>query len=149
MSVYLINFLVYSMAMVGLLFVCLLVYKKTMVNNKFAKNNSELHIENALNLSQRKTLYVVKAGNEKFLIASDVERTSFLAKLGQNETITAAAIAQEPAKAETPEAPSVDYSEIMSVIKKTNRKQPILKEIIKKLDAQSELNRQIAAHRGK
>lgn len=149
MSVYLINFLVYSMAMVGLLFVCLLVYKKTMVNNKFVKNNSELHIENALNLSQRKTLYVVKAGNEKFLIASDVERTSFLAKLGQNETITVAAITQETAKAETPEAPPVDYSEIMSVIKKTNRKQPVLKEIIKKLDAQSELNRQIAAHRGK
>ena len=56
MGTYLINFLVYSMAMVGLLFVCLMVYKKTMVNNKCSKNKNELDIENALNLSPRKTI---------------------------------------------------------------------------------------------
>lgn len=52
-----------------------------MVNNKCSKNKNELDIENALNLSPRKTIYIVKAGNEKFLIASDAERTTFLAKL--------------------------------------------------------------------
>ena len=67
MTTYLINFLVYSMAMVGLLFVCLMVYKKTMVNPRSLKNNNNLVIENALNLSSRKTIYIVKAGEEKVL----------------------------------------------------------------------------------
>lgn len=87
MGTYLINFIVYSMAMAGLLFVCLCIYKKTMLNTKCMKKNDELSIENALSLSQRKTLYVIKAGNEKFLIAADTERTSFLAKLDEKSTI--------------------------------------------------------------
>lgn len=94
MGTYLINFIVYSMAMVGLLFVCLMVYKKTLVNAKCTKNNNELSIENALNLNARKTLYVVRAGNEKFLIASDTERTTFLSKLNDGEKL--ATIEVEP-----------------------------------------------------
>lgn len=132
MGIYLINFLVYSMAMVGLLFVCLMVYKKTMVNSKCAKNTDELNVENALNLSARKTLYVVKAGNEKFLIASDVERTTFLAKLNVNDNvqIAPAVPAQTSKKAEK----AVDYSEVMSAIQTTKRKQPVMREILRKLD---------------
>lgn len=132
MGIYLINFLVYSMAMVGLLFVCLMVYKKTMVNSKCSKNTDELNVENALNLSARKTLYVVKAGNEKFLIASDVERTTFLAKLNVNDNvqIAPAVPAQTPKKAEK----AVDYSEVMSAIQTTKRKQPVMREILRKLD---------------
>lgn len=87
MGTYLVNFIVYSMAMAGLLFVCLCIYKKTMLNTKCMKKNDELAIENALSLSQRKTLYVIKAGNEKFLIAADTERTTFLAKLDEKSTI--------------------------------------------------------------
>lgn len=139
------------MAMVGLLFVCLMVYKKTMVNNKFAKNNSELNIENALNLSQRKTLYVIKAGNEKFLIASDVERTSFLAKLNANEETSVkamkSALTEAPAPPPTNIQKPVDYSDVMSAIKKVNKKQPVLKEILKGLNAQSELNARAQAQR--
>lgn len=149
MGVYLVNFLVYSMAMVGLLFVCLVVYKKTMLNNKCAKNNEELKVENALNLSQRKTLYVVKAGNEKFLIAADVERTSFLAKLDTDEQIQTAQIRSAVPEIKTfelekttavrnaqkPNKP-VDYSEVMAAIKSSNaikQKQPVMKEMLKKL----------------
>ena len=82
MGIYLINFLVYSMAMVGLLFVCLMVYKKTMANNFSKKNSEDLTVENAMNLSARKTLYIVKAGNEKFLIAGDSDKTTLISKLG-------------------------------------------------------------------
>ena len=141
MGMYLINFLVYSMAMVGLLFVCLMVYKKTMLNNRCAKNAEELSIENALNLSQRKTLYVIKAGNEKFLIAADTERTSFLAKLDEN-SITATPLQQtdflqtqninNQITQKTKQQP-VDYSEVMSAIRNSKRKQPVMKEMIKKL----------------
>ncbi len=141
MGMYLINFLVYSMAMVGLLFVCLMVYKKTMLNNRCAKNAEELSIENALNLSQRKTLYVIKAGNEKFLIAADTERTSFLAKLNDNN-ITVTPLQQtdflqtqninNQITQKTKQQP-VDYSEVMSAIRNSKRKQPVMKEMIKKL----------------
>ncbi len=141
MGMYLINFLVYSMAMVGLLFVCLMIYKKTMLNNRCAKNAEELSIENALNLSQRKTLYVIKAGNEKFLIAADTERTSFLAKLDEN-SITATPLQQtdflqtqninNQITQKTKQQP-VDYSEVMSAIRNSKRKQPVMKEMIKKL----------------
>lgn len=141
MGMYLINFLVYSMAMVGLLFVCLMVYKKTMLNNRCAKNAEELSIENALNLSQRKTLYVIKAGNEKFLIAADTERTSFLAKLNDNN-ITVTPLQQtdflqtqninNQITQKTRQQP-VDYSEVMSAIRNSKRKQPVMKEMIKKL----------------
>lgn len=136
MGVYLVNFLVYSMAMVGLLFVCLLVYKKTMVNNKCSKNNNDLTVENALNLSPRKTVFVIKAGNEKFLIASDVERTTFLAKLNSGDT-TAQTQTQAVLKHEESSIPSqkaVDYSEVMNAIKMTKRKQPVMREILRKLD---------------
>lgn len=140
MGTYLINFLVYSMAMVGLLFVCLMVYKKTMVNNRCSKNKNELDIENALNLSPRKTIYIVKAGNEKFLIASDAERTTFLAKLDVSgkapamqaytpQTITPATV--KPVKKEDT---GVDYSEVMNAIKSTQKRQPVMKEMLRKLE---------------
>lgn len=147
MGVYLINFLVYSMAMVGLLFVCLMVYKKTMLNSRCAKNNEELTVENALNLSQRKTLYVIKAGNEKFLIAADVERTSFLAKLNANEQVQIGNAKNIMPEIRTAERTSnvrsahtqnkpVDYSEVMAAIKNSNSiksKQPVMKQMLEKL----------------
>lgn len=84
MGTYLINFIVYTMAMVGLLFLGVMVYKKTMVGNNSAQNTKGLKIDNALRLSPRKTLYIVNAGSERFLIASDLDRTTFLAKLNGN-----------------------------------------------------------------
>lgn len=84
MGTYLLNFIVYTMAMVGLLLVGVMVYKKTMFGNNSAQNAKGLKVENALSLSPRKTLYIVKAGMERFLIAADTERTTFLAKLSAN-----------------------------------------------------------------
>lgn len=154
MGTYLINFLVYSMAMVGLLFICLMVYKKTMGNNRFSRNNEEFSVENALNLSPRKTLYVIKTGNERFLIASDVERTTFLAKLGENQNIAhIPAITQEPVVTVDVESPNfkttfneykseqkTDYREIAGAIRMTRKKPPLMKEILRKLDETSIVN---------
>ena len=151
MGIYLINFLVYSMAMVGLLFVCLMVYKKTMTNNYSKKNSEELTVENAMNLSARKTLYIVKAGNEKFLIASDAERTTFLAKLNDIENTNTKQIQEIPndiffsinenelnKEKKANEQKGVDYTEVMNAIKNTTHKQPVMKEILRKLDQQTE-----------
>ena len=135
MGVYLVNFLVYSMAMVGLLFVCLMVYKKTMLSNKCTNNCEKLTVENALNLSQRKTLYVIKAGDERFLIAADAERTAFLASAVPENIQRQVVVPVETIK--TPQAKKeiqkpVDYSEVMSAIKRQN-KQPVMKEMLRKL----------------
>ena len=152
MGVYLVNFLVYSMAMVGLLFVCLMVYKKTMVNNCNKKNTEELAVENAMNLSARKTLYIVKAGNEKFLIASDAERTTFLAKLNAADNCISSHVPDiqniknisenELFENTTEESrilsqKNIDYSQVMDAIKLTQPRQSMMKEILRKLDQQS------------
>jgi len=142
MGTYLLNFIVYSMAMVGLLFICLVVYKKTMANGKCTKNNDEMLVENALNLSPRKTIYVVKVGDEKFLIAGDAERTTFLAKLDEralvSEKITTVPVemVEQPPKIQQ-EHTHVDYSEVMNKIRMTKKKQPVMREILRKLDEQS------------
>ena len=144
MGVYLVNFLVYSMAMVGLLFVCLMIYKKTMLNTKCTKNGEKLTVENALNLSQRKTIYVIKAGEEKFLIAADTERTTFLAKLEDNKngisqiqnTVSQRNLNNMISKEynNIPDKP-VDYSEVMAAVQKTSgfKKQAVMKEMLSKL----------------
>ena len=145
MGNYLISFIVYSMAMVGFLVLCVMIYKRTMPNNRCAKNNQELEIENALNLSQRKTLYVIKAGNEKFLIAADAERTSFLAKLDAETTkqttqekidrIVTIPVEQDFLNnSAIKNAKPVDYSEIMSSLKNTrSNKKPVMREMLRKL----------------
>ena len=79
MSGYLLNFVVYTAAMVGVIFVAVLAYK----NFSYTKNSASkyLNIEESISLAPRKNLYIVKAGNERFLIASDAERTSLISKL--------------------------------------------------------------------
>ena len=148
MGVYLVNFLVYSMAMVGVIFACLMVYKKTMVNHKCLKDNQELTVENALNLSQRKTIYIIKAGSEKFLIASDAERTTFLSKLNSDVVASKkvsdvdtssvlSSLKEEACNKEPMVNIAVDYSEVMSAIKRkrtdNKNKPPVMREMLRKL----------------
>jgi len=82
MSGYVINFTVYTMAMIGLICFAVFVYKKVMCGSLHNKSSKFLSVEESMNLSPRKTLHVVRAGNEKFLIASDAERTTLISKLG-------------------------------------------------------------------
>ncbi len=91
MGGYVINFAVYTMAMLGLIFFALMVYKKTAGFAGGGKNGGKsLEIEEAMSIAPRKTLYVVRAGEERFLIASDVDKTSLIAKLddGKNISVT-------------------------------------------------------------
>ena len=87
MSGYIANFTVYTMAMTGLICFAVFVYKKV-TDGTFQKGNGKfLSVEESMSLSPRKTLHVVKAGDEKFLIASDIDRTTLIAKLGQKEYV--------------------------------------------------------------
>lgn len=85
MGSYIANFTVYTMAMLGLIFFALFVYKKFMNGGFSSHNSSFLDIEETMNINPRKSLIVVRAGDEKFLIASDVDRTTLLSKLGNSD----------------------------------------------------------------
>ncbi len=88
MAHYIISFVVYTLAMSGLIGLALIVYKKVTNISTSTKKTKELSIEETMSISPRKTLMIVKAGNERFLIASDVDKTTLISKLGQNETIS-------------------------------------------------------------
>ncbi len=79
---YMLNFIVYTIAMVGIIFLAVFVYKKFSfcagTKSKF------LNVEDCISIGPRKELFVVRAGNERFLVASDVGRTSLISKLNSN-----------------------------------------------------------------
>lgn len=85
MKVYILNFLVYTMAMVGVIYASLMIFKRTMTQNNQNSNNNSLKIESSLNIGPRKTLHVIKVDGERFLIASDIQNTTFLSKLNDNK----------------------------------------------------------------
>ena len=65
MGSYLANFTVYAMAMTGLIFFAVFIYKKVM-NGGFRSNKSNfLNIEETMSINPRKSLLVVRAGEEK------------------------------------------------------------------------------------
>ncbi len=86
METYVINFIVYTAAMVGVIYGAVFVYKKSTTGLRASKNKF-MQVEETLSIAPRKTLYVVSAGSEKFLIASDVDKTTLISKLNPNARI--------------------------------------------------------------
>jgi flagellar biogenesis protein FliO len=87
MGGYVVNFTVYTMAMIGLICFAVFVYKKITDGSFSSKNSKYLKLEETMSLTPRKSLHVVSAGKEKFLIASDVDRTTLIAKLQSSEPV--------------------------------------------------------------
>jgi len=83
MSGYAVNFIVYIMAMTGLICFAVFVYKKIMTGGLGNKHTKFIEIEDTLGINPRKSLHVVRAGGERFLIASDFDRTSLISRLSQ------------------------------------------------------------------
>lgn len=81
MTHYLINFLIYTLAMVGLICFALVVYKRFSITKVCSNKLNSLSVVDVLNVAPRKTFYIIKAGEEKFLVASDVEKMSLISKL--------------------------------------------------------------------
>ena len=82
MGGYLVNFSVNTMAMIGSIFFALMIYKKFYGMGILDKKSEFLKVEETLNIAPRKNLYVIRAGNEKFLIAGDSDKTTLISKLG-------------------------------------------------------------------
>ena len=77
---YITNFIVYTLAMVGVIVVALLVFKNaTTVGG--GKSSKYLKIIDSISLGQRKNLFIVSTGKEQFLIAGDVSNTCLISKL--------------------------------------------------------------------
>lgn len=128
---YLTHFVVYILAMLSVIGIALFVYKKFSISNIGGKRSGNLAIEEVLSLSPRKTLYVVNANGEKFLIAGDLERTTLISKLNNNANNLHQRNYHNP----------VDLSEF---IKKeddlmSSNKQPVMKNLVKKLGRDSEI----------
>lgn len=88
MGGYIVNFAVYTMAMIGLIFFALMVYKKCAGFGGISSSNNKLmKVEETIYLAPRKNLYVVKVGDERFLLAGDVDRTSLIAKLDSTNSV--------------------------------------------------------------
>ncbi len=83
MLTYITAFIFYTLAMIGVLLIGFVIYKKTALISK-NENRGMIKVLDTLSISPRKILMVVKINNEKFLIASGAEHTTFLAKL-ENE----------------------------------------------------------------
>lgn len=88
MNGYIVNFATYVLAMIGFIVLVLFVYKKAMYTPTNAKNRQYLNVENILKLSPTKTIYIIKAGTERFLVAGDNTTTTMLAKLDENNINT-------------------------------------------------------------
>lgn len=84
---YITNFIVYTLAMVGVIVVALLVFKNA-TSIGCGKTSKFLKIIDSISLGQRKNLYIVSTGKEQFLIAGDVNNTCLISKLeGLNDTV--------------------------------------------------------------
>lgn len=86
MTGYLANFAIYTLAMVGIIFAALFIFKFVSSGRGFSKKSTFLAVEDSMSLSARKTVYVIKAGGERFLVAADIDRTSLIAKLGEKDS---------------------------------------------------------------
>ncbi|HSA06405.1 MAG TPA: flagellar biosynthetic protein FliO [Candidatus Gastranaerophilales bacterium] len=84
MTGYILGFSVYTLAMIGVIFVAFVVAKKCLAMTPHKNKTEFLKIENCLNIEPRKNLYVVKAGREKFLISTSGEHCHFMTKLDVN-----------------------------------------------------------------
>ncbi len=118
MTHYIISFIVYTSAMAGLIALALFVYKKVTNLSYSNKKTKMLSVEEVLNVNPRKALMVVKAGNERFLIASDVDKTTLIAKLNDNQDIVSA-IADKQIN-DVPKSSIVDLEKIKTSIENEN-----------------------------
>lgn len=112
------NFTVYTLAMIGLIFFALMMYKKFINGNSYGNKSGFLGVEESINLAPRKSIYVVRAGNERFLVASDADRTSLISKLDEKQKRVDRSGEELPV--------IVDFS-------KTQGK-PVIKEMLKKIN---------------
>ena len=95
---YITNFIVYTLAMVGVIVLALIVFKNATATG--GKSSKLLKVIDTLSLGQRKTLYIVSTGQEQFLIAGDINNTTLISKLDNScSKISVSGISSQPVAA--------------------------------------------------
>ena len=106
MTGYIWSFMIYTLGAIGVLFMGYVMAKR-FIDGTFGANldaKNFLKLEQGLRLEQKKCIYVIKAGEQRFLIASTPEKVSFLSELKegnvpevytQNSSVAASSYTQE------------------------------------------------------
>ncbi|MEW5821229.1 MAG: flagellar biosynthetic protein FliO [Cyanobacteriota bacterium] len=84
MTEFIFGFTVYTLGAIGVLVLGYVAAKYLINNTGFKPNHPQkdfLKIEQGLALENRKSIYMVKAGKQRFLVATTPENVSFLAEL--------------------------------------------------------------------
>lgn len=136
---YLVHFTIYTLAMIGIIFGALYAFK-FFANASMTKKSKMLNIEDTMSLSARKKLYVINVDGEKFLIAGDMERTSLISKLGtkqdkENEPEILREDKSTALKSFDGIESMSEFASILDFNKKNSQKQPMMKELARKLNA--------------
>lgn len=138
MTNYLINFSIYTLAMIGIIFGAVFVFK-TFSSKCFSKKSNMINVEDTMSLSPRKTLYVINANNERFLIAADVDRTALIAKLGtksKEEELTPTREDKSLNLSSFDGIESLDeFASVIDFKKGSKNKKPMMRELARKLSA--------------
>lgn len=136
MTGYLINFSVYTLAMVGVILVALFAFK-TFATGGFSKKASMLKVEDTMTLSARKTLYVINANSERFLIAADVDKTTLIAKLepkAEEEPVFTRADKSSQLQSCDGIESIADFASLVDMKDYKSGKGPMMRELAKKLN---------------
>lgn len=107
---------IFAIALIYALYFCLKKNPKLLTPNLLTLSGKRLpfkqslEIESVLTLEARKNLYVVRAGNERFLLATSMEGTQFLSKLeaspeAVSETVTETVSCLDSGSETTPATP--------------------------------------------
>lgn len=138
MSGYLLHFVVYTMAMLGMIFFAMYVYK-FFAGAKIGGNASMLSVTDSMKLSPKKTLYVVKAGGEEFLIASDFDSTTLISRLDakKNTETKDLKTGREDKSIKLESFDGVKslnkFASVIEFEKKKTEKKPVMRELARKL----------------
>lgn len=137
MGSYLVGFSVYTLAMIGIIFVGFVVVKKCSMARRGARSHNDfLEIETSLSLEPRKTVHVIRAGGERILLATDAESTTFLTKLEAGEHVS---LERKMPKESVNEAkycskPNADEcSELESLFDEEEEQPRVFKDLMKRL----------------
>lgn len=125
---YIVNFIVYTLAMIGILLIAYTIYKKTVLLNPI-KRNSLLSISDMMRLPDRKMLYVIKCGKEEFLIASSTEKVTLISKIKSiNEDIE-----KYLNEKKMEENPKGNFIETIEIKDEKPQNQKVMKSLLKEL----------------
>lgn len=119
MITYITAFIFYTLAMIGILLIGFVIYKNTMMVKR-SETRGSIKILDSLPVGNKKTLLIVKIKNEKFLIASGLEHTTFLAKLNDDNQKT---VNQNPQKEEV-----ISRNELKKILNEENNTNMMTKE---------------------